>query len=67
MLTTEKDLLKAEEVAALFRVRVSTVYDAAARGDLPSICLWRGTRRSLLRFRREDIEKILSAPNQSRG
>ncbi|MGH9867068.1 MAG: helix-turn-helix transcriptional regulator [Candidatus Polarisedimenticolia bacterium] len=67
MPTTETDLLKAEEVAALLRVRVSTVYDAAARGDLPAICLWRGSRRSLLRFRRQDIERLLSASSQSRG
>lgn len=67
MLKTTNDLLKAEEVAALLRIRVSTVYDAAARGDLPSICLWRGTRRSLIRFRRQDIERLLSSQNQSRG
>lgn len=67
MLTTQNDLLKAEEVAALLRIRVSTVYDAAARGDLPAVRLWKGARRALIRFRRQDIEKILSASGQSRG
>ena len=56
---TESRLLTAEEVAALLRIRVSTVYDAAARGDLPAVRLWKGTRRTLIRFRRDDIDELI--------
>lgn len=59
MPSNDPDLLTAEEVATRLRVRVSTVYDAAARGNLPVVRLWAGKKRSLLRFRREDIEQFL--------
>ncbi|HKZ20437.1 MAG TPA: helix-turn-helix domain-containing protein [Acidimicrobiia bacterium] len=61
------ELLTAEEVANLLRVKVSTIYDAAARGQLPVVRVWQGARRALVRFRRQDIERILSASSQSRG
>ena len=53
------ELLTAEEVADLLRVKASTVYDAVTRGRMPAVRLWTGRRRSLLRFRREDIEQFI--------
>ena len=48
-----------EEVAALLRVKPATVYEAAARGRLPVVRLWRGQRRSLVRFRRSEIQELI--------
>ena len=55
-----EQLLTAKEVADLLRLAPSTVFDAAARGDLPCVRLWRGRRKSLLRFRRADIEALIA-------
>ena len=52
-------LLTPAEVARLLAVRPATIYAAAARGALPCIRVWRGERRTLLRFRDEDIQRIL--------
>ena len=54
------DLLIAQEVASLLRIKAVTVYAAAADGRIPSITLWKGRRRPLIRFRRQDIERILA-------
>ena len=54
-----EQLLTAKEVADLLRLAPSTVFDAAARGDLPCVRLWRGRRKSVLRFRRSDIESLM--------
>lgn len=55
----EEALITAEEVARTLNVKVSTVYAAARRGQLPSVRLWTGQRRTLLRFRRAEIERWL--------
>lgn len=47
---TELDLLTVPEVAALLRVRSRWVYDAAAKGLLPSARIGKH-----LRFRRSDV------------
>ena len=52
-------LLRAEDVARLLNVKISTVYDAVTRGRLPAVRLWQGRRRGLLRFRREDVEALI--------
>jgi excisionase family DNA binding protein len=52
-------LMTAQQVAEVFAVKTSTIYDAAYRGVLPTVRLWEGRRRSLLRFRRSDIEKLI--------
>ena len=54
-----EQLLTAKEVADLVRLSPSTVFDAAARGDLPCVRLWRGRRKSVVRFRRSDIERLI--------
>lgn len=55
----EEPLLTAEEVAPLLNVKPATVYDAAWRGRIPCVRLWTGKRKSLLRFRRCDIEQFI--------
>jgi excisionase family DNA binding protein len=55
----QSDLLTAEEVASMLRVKPSTVYDAATRGVLPVVRLWKGRRRTLIRFRQADIEEFI--------
>jgi excisionase family DNA binding protein len=52
-------LLTASEVAELLNIKKSTVYEAALKGRLPAVSLWKGKRRTLLRFRRSDIEEFI--------
>ena len=52
-------LLTPEQVAEIFNVKAQTVRDAAWRGKLPCVRLWRGKKKSLLRFRRSDIEALI--------
>lgn len=56
---TPESLFDAREVAEWLKVAVSAVYDQATKGQIPHLRLWRGRRRTLIRFRREDIEKYL--------
>lgn len=55
----DEPLITAEDVARLLNVKPSTVYDAVARGRIPAVRLWEGTRRPLLRFRRRDIDRLI--------
>ena len=57
--STDISLLTAEQVSKILSVRPSTVYAAAAQGHLPAVRLWSGRRRSLIRFRRSDIEALI--------
>ncbi len=52
-------LLTAREVAQLLHVKISTIYAAAASGRLPAVCLWKGRRRRILRFRSNDLEQFI--------
>jgi excisionase family DNA binding protein len=52
-------LLTAEEVARILNLKVSTVYDGVYRGLLPAVRIWKGQRRTLIRFRRTDIEEFV--------
>ena len=52
-------LLTAEEVAQILRLKPATVYEAASSGRIPCVRLWQGTRRALVRFRRDDIEELI--------
>lgn len=66
------ELMTARQVAELLQVRPVTVYAAAAKGIIPSVPLWKGRRRTLLRFRRRDVEawiesRILGHGNRNRG
>lgn len=55
----DEPLLTAKDVAALLNIKKSTLYEAVADGRLPAVHLWRGRRRTLLRFRRADIEAFI--------
>ena len=57
----DEKLLTAEQVAALLQVRPQTVRDAAWRGKLPCVRLWKGKKKTLLRFRRSDIQRLIEA------
>lgn len=52
-------LLTPEQVAEIFSVKPQTIRDAVWRGKLPCVRLWTGRKKSLIRFRREDIEKLI--------
>jgi excisionase family DNA binding protein len=52
-------LLDANDVAEWLGVAPATVYEHVARGNLPAIRLWKGRRRTLLRFRRADIAEFI--------
>lgn len=57
--TDDRRLLTAEEVGQLLRLRRSTVYQAAEEGRIPCVRLWRGRRKSVVRFRASDIEALI--------
>ena len=52
-------LLTAEQVATRLRIKPATVYQAASEGRLPHVRLWKGTRRALIRFKPEDINRLI--------
>ena len=52
-------LLSVKEVAVRLGVRPSTVRAGVKRGLIPAVILWKGRRRSLIRFRAEDVERII--------
>ncbi len=52
-------LLTAEEVGQRLRLKPATVYEAAADGRIPCVKLWKGRRKALVRFRPEDIERLI--------
>ncbi|MBZ5638301.1 MAG: helix-turn-helix domain-containing protein [Acidobacteriia bacterium] len=58
-------LLTARDVARILNVRPVTVYAAASTGRLPSVRLWKGKRRSLVRFRAEDIDAFIRNRTES--
>ncbi len=57
--TMDDSLLTAEQVGALLSLKPQTVRDAAWRGKLPCIRLWTGKKKTLLRFRRSEIDQFL--------
>jgi predicted site-specific integrase-resolvase len=52
-------LVTIERVARRLGVKPSTVRAGVKRGLIPAVVLWRGKRRSLVRFRVEDIERLI--------
>jgi len=52
-------LLTAEEVAQILRLKPATVYEAASVGRIPCVRLWKGRRKTLVRFLAEDIDRII--------
>ena len=56
------EYLTADEVAALYRWRVSTVYQYASQRVLPSVKVGRS-----LRFRRQDLERLVKERPMPQG
>ena len=52
-------LMTADEVGKVLRLKPATVYEGAASGRIPCVRLWKGNRRDLVRFRRQDIERLI--------
>ena len=52
-------LMTAEQVAHLLLLKPSTIRDAARRGKIPCVRLWTGKRKTLLRFKRSEIEQFI--------
>jgi excisionase family DNA binding protein len=52
-------LLDASAVARWLGIARATVYEQAARGVLPCLKLWKGKRRTLIRFERAAVEAFL--------
>ncbi len=58
--TDTEVLMTPAEVSQSLRIALSTVYEAAATGRLPCVRLWQGKRKSIVRFRRADIEAMIN-------
>jgi excisionase family DNA binding protein len=52
-------LLSIEEVARRLGIRPSTVRVGVQKGVIPAVVLWKGKRRSLIRFNPEEIDKLV--------
>ena len=59
--TVDETLLTSEQLAELLALKPQTVRDAAWRGKIPCVRLWRGKRKCLLRFQRSEIEAFIRA------
>jgi excisionase family DNA binding protein len=57
---SETTLLTVAEVAELLRLRPSTIYQAANQGRIPCVQVLRGAKKRVIRFRRIDIEALLT-------
>jgi hypothetical protein len=53
-------LVDAAVVGKHLRLARSTVYDQAAKGLLPHVRLWSGSRRTVIRFRMSEIEAFIA-------
>ena len=52
-------LLTAEQVAKYFQVKPQTIRDAAWRGKIPCVRLWAGKRKTLLRFKKTELDEFI--------
>ena len=53
----DSEILTAKEAGQFLKYQESTVYAKAAQGKLPFIRLWKGKRKSAIRFSRSDLLK----------
>ena len=56
---TMEKLMTAKDVADVLNLQRSTVYSLVRRGVLPHVRLTQGIRRSMVRFRPEDIDRLI--------
>lgn len=52
-------LLTAEELAKSWQVKPQTIRDAAWRGKIPCVKLWAGKKKTLLRFKKSEIDQFI--------
>lgn len=52
-------LLTVADVARMLNVKPATVYAKVKAGTIPCVRLWTGRRKALIRFRREEIQKMI--------
>ncbi len=52
-------LLTSEQVAQIVQLKPQTIRDAAWRGKIPCVRLWAGKRKTLLRFKKSEIEEFI--------
>ena len=57
----DEKLLTSEEVAELLSLKPQTIRDAAWRGKIPCVRLWTGKKKSLLRFKKSDIDELIQS------
>jgi len=57
--TSNPQLLTAQEVSRLLRIKPATLNQAAADGRIPCVRLWQGKKKALIRFHREAIEQFI--------
>jgi len=62
-----ESLLTVEEVAQILRIKPSTVYDWVYAGALPAVRPMTGAHRSIVRFRRSDIERFIQDHTNQAG
>jgi len=64
-------LLRVTQVAEILNLRPSTIYELCRRGSLPYVRITSGRRRSLIRFRADEIKRLIEersvAPSGTRG
>ena len=54
-----EELMTVSQVARLCRLKPATVYSAVSRNLIPAVVLWKGKRRRVVRFRRQDVEEFI--------
>jgi len=59
-MTVNDGLLTVKEVALMLRLTPASVYRAAKAGRLPHVVVIKGERRDIIRFRKAEIEALLS-------
>lgn len=60
----QEQLLTCEQVADLLQLAPQTIRDAAWRGKIPCVRLWTGRKKTLLRFKRSEIDQFVRDRSQ---
>ena len=59
-MTTGAPLLTAQEVAAILKLHISTVYSLTRRGHLKAVVLGKGSRRRAQRITQESLTEFIN-------
>ena len=55
----DEKLLTAEQLAEYLQLKPQTIRDAAWRKKIPCVKLWAGKKKTLLRFKKSEIEDLV--------